>query len=335
MRPDGITNTEMSHDVTVKPDGGRAGARSCAAAAERSARRSRGRRMKTMPASWKLLLLPTLLLMTSCGRTDTKTLDPTQTPPASVPPLADLKREVVLKSENVTENIELRQLVRLFLECSLTADQNKLPNMTAFWSRDGQEIPDSRLTVALEKEQYGIQRLFNITSEEKVGTYSCVFENKVRADFVLATPRFREKRDKPVVSYVHDFVVLPCKMEGSENESLTWLWFKGNETHKERISAQPDRFEIRSQNLTSRLKLINLTFADAGFYYCAAVYAVGSTMNPIKLKVITFWEPLKPFIAILIAVVLLVVVIFLCEKQQSKKKVTEGNEENVDQNNIK
>lgn len=28
---------------------------------------------------------------------------------------------------------------------------------------------------------------FNITSEEKVGTYSCVFENKVRADFVLAS----------------------------------------------------------------------------------------------------------------------------------------------------
>uniref|UniRef100_A0A3P9IVX2 Embigin n=1 Tax=Oryzias latipes TaxID=8090 RepID=A0A3P9IVX2_ORYLA len=219
--------------------------------------------------------------------------------------------------ENVTENIELRQLVRLFLECSLTADQNKLPNMTAFWSRDGQEIPDSQLV-----NRFCLHR-FNITSEEKMGTYSCVFENKVRADFVLATPRFREKRDKPVVSYVRDFVVLPCKMEGSENESLTWLWFKGNETHKERISAQPERFEIRSENRTSRLKLINLTFADAGFYYCAAVYAVGSTMNPIKLKVITFWEPLKPFIAILIAVVLLVVVIFLCEKRQSKKKVTE------------
>uniref|UniRef100_A0A3B3BPT1 Embigin n=1 Tax=Oryzias melastigma TaxID=30732 RepID=A0A3B3BPT1_ORYME len=226
------------------------------------------------------------------------------------------------EGQNSTQNVQLLNPVNLSLECSLTADHNNLPNISAFWSQDGREIPDSRLTVALENQQYHLQRLFYISGEEMLGSYSCVFENGVRADFILATPPFGEVRDKPVVSYVRDFVVLPCKMEEAKPKPLSWRWFRGNKTHKEQISEQPERFQIHSEERKSKLKVINLTHEDAGVYYCGAVYAIGTTMNPIELKVITYQEPLKPFIGILIEVVLLVAVIFLCEKRRSKKNTS-------------
>ncbi|XP_024130550.1 embigin isoform X1 [Oryzias melastigma] len=292
--------------------------------------------MENMPASWKLLLMLLLVLTASCGRVHAETLAPSPKPLASVPALsADMRKVAVLKSQNSTQNVQLLNPVNLSLECSLTADHNNLPNISAFWSQDGREIPDSRLTVALENQQYHLQRLFYISGEEMLGSYSCVFENGVRADFILATPPFGEVRDKPVVSYVRDFVVLPCKMEEAKPKPLSWRWFRGNKTHKEQISEQPERFQIHSEERKSKLKVINLTHEDAGVYYCGAVYAIGTTMNPIELKVITYQEPLKPFIGILIEVVLLVAVIFLCEKRRSKKNTSKGNEENVDQNNIK
>lgn len=45
------------------------------------------------------------------------------------------------------------------------------------------------------------------------------------------------------------------------------------------------------------------------------------------LKVISFYEPLKPFIAIVVEVVILVAAILLYEKSCSKKKPTEGSED--------
>lgn len=60
--------------------------------------------------------------------------------------------------ESHTEKIELLNPVNLTLECTWAGDQNKPPNITGLWRKDGEEIENSRLTVQLENEQYNLKR---------------------------------------------------------------------------------------------------------------------------------------------------------------------------------
>ena len=41
-----------------------------------------------------------------------------------------------------------------------------------------------------------------------------------------------EVRDKPIVSYVGDSVVIICKMEETKPKPITWNWYKANGTDK-------------------------------------------------------------------------------------------------------
>lgn len=45
-------------------------------------------------------------------------------------------------------------------------------------------------------------------------------------------PQIGEMRDKPIVSYLGDFVVIYCKMEETKPEPRTWIWYKANGTEK-------------------------------------------------------------------------------------------------------
>lgn len=45
-------------------------------------------------------------------------------------------------------------------------------------------------------------------------------------------PQISEVRDKPIVSYLGDFVVIYCKMEETKPEPRTWTWYKVNGTEK-------------------------------------------------------------------------------------------------------
>lgn len=45
-------------------------------------------------------------------------------------------------------------------------------------------------------------------------------------------PQIGEVRDKPIVSYVGDSVVIPCKMEENKPKPTSWKWYKNNGTDK-------------------------------------------------------------------------------------------------------
>nr|XP_019954847.1 PREDICTED: embigin [Paralichthys olivaceus] len=286
-----------------------------------------------MSTSWKKLLFQTVLLLISCRHIKTKTSGPTPTPLVPISPLLTVGRSVVVKGEGHTEKVELVNPVDLELECIWSGNPNNLPNITGCWRKDGDEIEDGRVTVQLENEKYHLKRLFKIVDEENLGNYSCVFGNEAKVDFILAAPQMGEVRDKPIVSYVGDSVVVACKMESTKPKPLSWNWYKANGTDKEQIfvAAESRQNEITNKERTTKLVVHNLTEGDSGFYYCEAVYAIGTTMGHVELKVITLWEPLKPFIAILVEVIVLVAAILLYERSQSKKNCSEVNGTNVEQ----
>uniref|UniRef100_A0A3P8T0X4 Embigin n=1 Tax=Amphiprion percula TaxID=161767 RepID=A0A3P8T0X4_AMPPE len=289
-----------------------------------------------MSASWKQLSSQILLLLISCRHINTKTSSPTQPPLAPITPLKTDVRSIVLKGESHTEKMELVNPVNLTLECTWTGNQNKLPNITGYWRKDGEEIQNSRLSVQFHNGQYNIQQVFSIVSEENLGNYSCVFGNEAKISFILAAPQIGEERDKPIISYVGDSAVITCKMDDAKPMPNTWNWYRYNGTEKEQIfvAAEPHHYEIINKERKTRLVVHNLTEADSGLYYCGAVYAIGTTMSHVELKVITFMEPLKPFITIVVEVVVLVAAILLYERSQSKKKATAGDGTTADQKNM-
>ncbi|KAE8291960.1 Embigin Precursor [Larimichthys crocea] len=280
-----------------------------------------------MLASWKQLIFQILLLLISCRHINTTSPDPTPPPLVPIDSLPRDVRRAAFKGEGQIEKVELLNPVNLELVCTWTGHQNKESNITGFWRKDGLEIENSHLTVQLENEQYQLQQVFNIVSEENLGNYSCVFESEVKIDFVVAVPQIGEIRDKPVVTYVGDSGVITCKMEDSKPMPNTWKWYKANGTDKEEIfaAAEPQRYEIKNNERKTKLLVNNLTMADSGLYYCGAVYTLSTSMGHVELKVITYYEPLKPFMAIVAEVFILVTAILLFERSRSKKNDTEGD----------
>ncbi|XP_040010766.1 embigin [Xiphias gladius] len=291
-----------------------------------------------MSASSKQLFFQIFLLLVSCKHINTKTTGPTPPPVVPLSPLPTEVKSSVLKDESQTEKVELLNPVDLALECNWTGSLNRFPNISGYWRKDGDEIKNSRLTVQLENEQYNLRRVFRIDSEKNLGNYSCVFGNEAKKDFILKGPQIGEVRDKPVVSYVGDSAVIFCKMEETKPKPDSWKWYKANRTEEAQINvaaAEPGRYEIKSKDDNRKTKLVvhNVTEADSGLYYCEAVYNISTTMSQMELRVISFLEPLKPFIAILVEVVVLVAAILLYERSQSRKKCAAGNGTNADQTN--
>ncbi|KAK0143463.1 Embigin [Merluccius polli] len=244
----------------------------------------------------------------------------TQTPPVSSVPLIPAVKSVVFKGESHVENVQVLKPTYLSLECTWTGRQNKPPNITGFWRKDGSELTSSRHTVLLENQQYNLKREFTIADEESLGNYSCVFDNQAEVDFILAAPRIGDVRDKPIVAYVGDSVVLECKMEDTKPKPNTWNWYRANETEKDFINpeADPLRYGVQNKEGKTRLTVHNLTEVDAGAYYCGAVYDISITMSRVDLRIITFMEPLKPFLFIVAEVLVLVSIILLYERGKSQ-----------------
>lgn len=289
-----------------------------------------------------------LLLLLSCFRhvstnllvsensTSTTESPSFETPPVPLTPAQAAQRSVVLTGDNHTEKIEVTNPVTLSLECVWPGNSNKkLPNITGHWAKDGQTVETSFSVVHLQNDRYHLRREFSIISERDLGKYTCFFEPKAKVDFVIAAPHLGEVRDKPIVSYVGDTVVMICKLDEKKPKPLSWNWFIQNGTEKVQIevdSSDP-RYEITRDGKKSKLLVHNLTEADSGVYHCGAVYGVSTAMGHMQLRVISFYEPLKPFVGIVAEVLLLVAVILLFEKTGSSKKQghSAGNVENTEQ----
>ncbi|XP_054628346.1 embigin isoform X2 [Dunckerocampus dactyliophorus] len=134
---------------------------------------------------------------------------------------------------------------------------------------------------------------------------------------INAMPQISDVRDKPIVSYVGDSVVIMCKMDDAKPKPKTWFWFKDNGTEK---VAETPKYDIKNDGRVTKLLVHNLTHADSGLFHCSAVYAIGTAVSHVQLKVITIYEPLKPFVAIVVEVLVLVAAILLFERSQAKKR---------------
>ncbi|XP_056151872.1 embigin [Lampris incognitus] len=277
-------------------------------------------------------ILPLLLFLRGINAKDE--LGSAPPPLVSAHPLSTDVKSVVIKGGGQVEKVEVLNPVHLVLECNLTGARSKPPNITGHWTKDGNEIENSRLTVQLENEQFNLKRAFGIIGEESLGNYSCVFGDEANVDFILAVPQMGEMRDKPIVGYMGDSVVILCKIEETKPKPNTWRWFRTNGTDKEAIdtAAEPHRYKIRNDDRKTILTLQNVTEADSGPYYCTAVYSVGTSMGRVEVKIISFLEPLKPFIGIVVEVLVLVVIILLYERN-TKNKSDGGNEMTAEQTN--
>lgn len=170
--------------------------------------------------------------------------------------------------------------------------------------------------------------------EDDLGIYSCFFGPKAKVDFVLAAPHLGEIRDKPIVSYVGDSVVMICKLDEKKPKPSSWNWYIQNGTDKVQIEVESKdhRYKITKDGKKSKLVVHNLSEADSGVYFCGAVYGIATSMGHMQLRVITFIEPLKPFIGIMVEVLVLVTVLLVYEKAGSKKDdPSAGTVENTDQ----
>ncbi|XP_047005754.1 embigin isoform X4 [Ictalurus punctatus] len=202
-------------------------------------------------------------------------------------------RTIVHKGQShaTVEVLEILKPQRIELLCNLTDIPSKPSNITGFWRKDGGEIENSQQTIYRHNEHYILKRIFNI-QESDLGNYSCIFGKEEQFTFVLKVPAIKDKRDRPIVSYVGDSVVLEC---GLKREPNTWVWYKTNDTDKELINAtaDPTHYKIHLDKNITKLTLLNLTLEDSA-----------------------------------VEVVILVTLILLYERQSQKRKGSTGTTEN-------
>ncbi|XP_062873814.1 embigin [Trichomycterus rosablanca] len=227
------------------------------------------------------------------------------------------RRTIVSKGQShvLVEELEILKAQNVELSCHMTDIPSKPLNITGYWRKNADEIENSRQTVQRHSEQYILHRTFNIQTGD-LGNYSCIFSylgKEEQATFVLKVPTMKEKRDRPIVSYVGDSVVMECAIKPAPN---TWKWYKTNGTEKEFISdtADPLNYKILLAKNVTKLTVLNLTEEDSGKYTCSAVYDIAHSESHMQLRVLSFTEPLKPFLAIAAEVAILVTLILLYER---------------------
>ncbi|XP_048045323.1 embigin [Megalobrama amblycephala] len=250
-----------------------------------------------------------IVLLLYCNGMNTET-----TPsPESDPVITTKKAESKGQSQVIIEELAILKPQYIELLCNLTDIPNNPLYITGYWTKDGQEIENSEETVNRNNEQYILKRTFSIQARD-LGNYSCVFrENEAQVTFVLDVPVMKEKRDKPVVSYIGDSVVLECKLKYTPN---TWNWYKANNTEKVliNVTANPLNYKILINGNKTKLTVLNLTEEDSGKYICSAEFDIKPSESYVELKVMSYTEPLKPFMAIVVEVIVLVTLILLWEK---------------------
>ncbi|KAK6494382.1 embigin-like [Huso huso] len=245
---------------------------------------------------------------------------------------SSIVKNIVIKGHTdpwIKANIDVTQPTNLDFSCKLTGLLYESSSITGFWRKDGKEIPQSRVVIQKKETQYHLQIKFQVTDNSQLGNYTCVFDIKpeVVANFVVEVPD-TEGREKPLVCYEGDAVVMICKSH--EFVPNTWIWHKVNGTEKAIINAtaNPDRYIMniyKDGNKTS-LKVMGLTGKDSGLFGCSAVYEIGSSEGHVKVKVLSYMVPLKPFLAIATEVIILVSLILVYERHTKKKKNLADND---------
>nr|XP_025957282.1 embigin [Dromaius novaehollandiae] len=231
----------------------------------------------------------------------------------------DLVYEVLVSGVSgtpVEKNITLDSPAKVELSCSLANKYPHLKIVQVAWKKGNETIKHINKT----ENSWSIQLI--VTDENELGSYSCTLkgEEEFKAVFHLQVPKI-EGKEKPIISYEGDTVVMICK--SSNYTPITWTWYLTNGSEQIAIndSLLSDKYVIdRVPANTTHLKILKLTKKDDGAYWCEAVFKLGKSKGKLKLKVLTFLVPLKPFLAILAEVIILVAIVFLYEVYSKKKE---------------
>ncbi|XP_066566875.1 embigin [Amia ocellicauda] len=219
--------------------------------------------------------------------------------------------------------VNVVEAIDLVLSCNLTGLRTIQPSITGHWRKDGKDINSSHATIKMENKQHILQKKFQIDSPDDLGNYSCVFNilPEVEATFIIQVPQTKG-RDKPLISYVGDSIVMYCESE--KYYPINWIWYTKNDNAMAIINTtiDPHRYQITiAHGNKSILTIMGLTEKDSGTFQCSAVYRFGSSEGDIHLNVLTYMVPLKIFLVIAAEVIVLVSVILICEIKSKKKNI--------------
>ncbi|NXJ38081.1 EMB protein, partial [Ciconia maguari] len=244
--------------------------------------------------------------------------------------LTFVEYEILLPGVSATsmeKNITLDSATRIELSCRLDNKYSHLKSLQVTWKRGNETIRHINKT----ENSWSIQ--LRILDNSKLGSYTCTLkgEEEISAMFHLQVPKI-EGKEKPLVSYEGDSTIMICKSFGYT--PITWTWYVTNGSEQIAIndSLLAEKYVInRVPANVTHLKILKLTKEDDGVYWCEAAFELGKSKGKLKLKVLSFMVPLKPFLAIVAEVVILVTIVFLYEMYSKKKEKRAGDEKEFDQ----
>ncbi|XP_069736010.1 embigin [Phaenicophaeus curvirostris] len=226
---------------------------------------------------------------------------------------------------SVEKNIILDSATRIELSCRLDKKYSHLQSQVT-WKKGNETIR------YINKTENSWSIKLQILDSSNMGSYSCAVksEEEISAEFHLQVPKI-EGREKPIVSYGGDTAVMMCKSSGYT--PIAWTWYVTNGSEQMAINASlAEKYVISSisANVT-HLKILKLTEEDDGEYWCEAAFELGESRARLRLRVLSFMVPLKPFLAIVTEAVILVTLIFLYEIYSKKKENHAEDEKEFDQ----
>ncbi|XP_070332760.1 embigin isoform X2 [Odocoileus virginianus] len=243
-----------------------------------------------------------------------------------------LQRNVTLEQSNmpVEKNITLERPSNVELTCQFTTSGD-LNSVNVTWKKGDKLLEDNYLVNATGSILYTQYRVAVIGSKQ-MGSYSCFFGEKKqhRGTFNLKVPEINGK-NKPLITYVGDSVVLMCKCQ--DCLPLNWTWYGVNGSVQVPIGVPVnDKYVISGKHANeTRLKITQLSEDDQGTYWCHAIFELGESEGHVELVVLSYLVPLKAFCAIVAEVVLLVTAILLFEMYTQKKKKPSGDGKEFEQ----
>ncbi|XP_017921277.1 PREDICTED: embigin isoform X2 [Capra hircus] len=228
------------------------------------------------------------------------------------------------------KNITLERPSNVELTCQFTPSGN-LNSVNVTWKKGDKLLEDNYLVNATGSILYTQYRVAVINSKQ-MGSYSCFFGEKKqqRGTFNLKVPEINGK-NKPLITYVGDSVVLICKCQ--DCLPLNWTWYTGNGSVQVPIGVPVnDKYVISGKHANeTKLKITQLSEDDQGTYWCHAIFELGESEGHVELVVLSYLVPLKAFCAIAAEVVLLVAIILLFEKYTQKKKKPSDDGKEIEQ----
>ncbi|XP_069412494.1 embigin isoform X6 [Ovis canadensis] len=243
-----------------------------------------------------------------------------------------LQRNVTLERPNmpVEKNITLERPSNVELTCQFTPSGN-LNSVNVTWKKGDKLLEDNYLVNTTGSILYTQYRVAIINSKQ-MGSYSCFFGEKKqqRGTFNLKVPEINGK-NKPLITYVGDTVVLICKCQ--DCLPLNWTWYSGNGSVQVPIGIPVnDKYVISGKHANeTKLKITQLSEDDQGTYWCHAIFELGESEGHVELVVLSYLVPLKAFCAIAAEVVLLVAIILLFEMYTQKKKKPSDDGKEIEQ----